>query len=98
MLVQKMHEEEQKLEQLSWFKKNIVFISQVRTFRETVQAWVTELCREEGKKDYDRMAHLISDYEQVEDKGIIGWASCLRHGLLLPGGIQGGSAQVFRLP
>ena len=40
-----MHEEEQKLEQLSWFKKNIVFISQVRTFRETVQAWVTELCR-----------------------------------------------------
>ena len=69
-----MHEEEQKLEQLSWFKKNIVFISQVRTFRETVQAWVTELCREEGKKDYDRMAHLISDYEQVEDKGIIGWA------------------------
>ena len=74
VLVQKMHEEEQKLEQLSWFKKNIVFISQVRTFRETVQAWVTELCREEGKKDYDRMAHLISDYEQVENKGIIGWA------------------------
>lgn len=37
-------------------------------------AWVTELSKEDGKRDFDAMAKLVSDYEQLADKGTIGWA------------------------
>ena len=36
VLSAKMHEEEQKLESLSNFKKNLLFVSKVRNFREQV--------------------------------------------------------------
>ena len=43
--------------------------------RDQVQEFSLELCREENKRDFDRMAQLVCEYEGIEDdKGVIGWA------------------------
>ena len=46
----------------------------MRNLREQVFVWVSELCKEDGKRDFDVMARLISDYEKLDGKGLIGWA------------------------
>ena len=74
MLESRRQEEESKLKQLSLFKQNMTFSLKVRNFRDKVLTMVTELCKEDGKKDFDAMAKLVSEYEQLEDKGLIGWA------------------------
>ena len=62
-----VHEEESKLQVLNMFKQNFQFSLRIRNFRDQALAWVVELCREDSKRDFDAMAKLISDYEQLED-------------------------------
>lgn len=52
----KLEKEGHKLEHLSLFKQNIIFLKKIRHFREEIYTWVVELCKEDNKKDYDRMA------------------------------------------
>ena len=43
--------------------------------RDQVQEWTSELCKEENRRNYDRMAQLVSEYEGLEEgQGIISWA------------------------
>ena len=58
-----VQENEQKLESLNRFKQNFQFSLRVRNFRDQVLAWVVELCKKDGKRDFDAMAKLVSDYE-----------------------------------
>ena len=44
-------------------------------FRNQVEEFALELCKEESKLDYDRMADLIKEYEGYESK-VIKW--CFR--------------------
>lgn len=62
------------MKELNPFRQNLAFIIKVKNFRNQVLSWVTELCKEDGKKDFDAMAKLISDYEELDGKGLIGWA------------------------
>ena len=55
-------------------KKNSQFSQRIRGFKEQILKWVTELCKEESRRDFDNMAKLISDYEKLEHEGVIGWA------------------------
>ena len=73
-LAMKMHEEESKMQTLSLLKKNSQFSQRIRGFKEQILKWVTELCKEESRRDFDNMAKLISDYEKLEHEGVIGWA------------------------
>ena len=74
ILVQRYQEEESKRETLGWLKHNMTFRRRMMDFRNQVQLWVFELCKEESKRDFDCMAKLVSDYEGLGDKGAIGWA------------------------
>ena len=75
MIVQRYQEEEKKRETLGWLKHNMNFRQSVMALRDQVQEFTFELCKEESKLDYDRMAQLVSEYEGVQDeKGVIAWA------------------------
>ena len=52
------------------------FNKSVKRFRTKIFAWIVELCKEDSKKDYDKMAHMIREQENsTEDgNGIIQWA------------------------
>ena len=74
-LAAKLKEAEAKQQKLSKFKKNMSFMNRIIAFREQVLSWVTELCKEECKKDYDKMAQMVRNYEKTEDsKCLIKWA------------------------
>ena len=62
------------MKRLNHVKSNVVFINRIRSLREQVLTWTTEMCKEESKRDYDKMAELISEFEQLGDKGVISWA------------------------
>ena len=73
-LMSKMQKEEESVKQISQLKSNMKFKDRIYSLREQVLTWVTEMCKEEGKRDYDKMAQLISEFEQLGDKGVISWA------------------------
>ena len=62
------------MESLSQWKRNFIFMSKLRKLRQLVYEWLQELCKEPDKRDFDQMAKLISDYEQLDGQGVIGWA------------------------
>ena len=73
-LLTKMHREEESVKLIGQLKSNMKFKDRIYSLREQVLTWVTEMCKEEGKRDYDKMAELISEFEQLGDKGVISWA------------------------
>ena len=59
---------------LKIYNQTFEFTQKIKSLRLLVLDWAIELSKEEGKKDFDAMAKLISDYEQLEDRGTVGWA------------------------
>lgn len=59
---------------LKIYNQTFEFTQKIKSLRLLVLNWAIELSKEEGKKDFDAMAKLISDYEQLEDRGTVGWA------------------------
>ena len=56
------------------FQENLDFVLKMRSFKRQVFAFVSELIKEEGKRDFDKMARMINDLENLGGKGIIKWA------------------------
>lgn len=56
---------------MAQLKHSMKFRKRVLAFREQVQEFTLELCKEENKLDFDRMADLIHEYDGFDSKNII---------------------------
>ena len=52
----------------------MLFIDRVRQFKGQVFSLMTEFCKDESKLDYDAMAKLICDHEELGDENVIKFA------------------------
>lgn len=74
-MARKYQEEEKKRETLGGLKQNMIFRQRLMRFRDQMQEYTLELCKEEGKRDYDRMAEFISENENMENSEF--YSQCL---------------------